>query len=78
MAAILDFRSEHFLDFLAFLAFFFFFFFFRSASNPDYSYQVSSQMAFDSDEVQIKFSRPWRPSWIADRNDFSCFICKSQ
>ena len=27
---------------------------------------------FGSEEVQNRFSR-WRPSWISDQNDFSCF-----
>ena len=34
--------------------------------------------AFHSGEVQNKFSnwRPWCPSWISDRNEFSYFYLK--
>ena len=49
-----------------------------STSLPDASYQVSSQLAFGSEEKQKKKKKKrkkikWRPSWIFDRNNFSYF-----
>ena len=43
--------------------------------TPDTSYQVLTQLAFYSEEVQNSFSRwqLWQPSCISDRNDFRYF-----
>ena len=63
-AAVLDFGSERFS-------------FFWSTSNPDASYQVSSQLAFRfrRRSKKTKFSRwrPCRPSLISDRKFLAIF-----
>ena len=49
---------------------------FQSASRPDTSYQVSSQLSFGvGEKAQNRFLRwrPWRPTWILDHNDLSYF-----
>ena len=48
--------------------------YFRCTSRSGISYEVSSQLAFDSGkEAQNKYSswRPWGPSWHSDINDVS-------
>ena len=47
--------------------------YFLSTSQPDASYQVSSQLALQfRRRRENRFSR-WPPSWISDRNNFSYF-----
>ena len=50
-------------------------FYFWCTSHHDTFYQVSTQLAFYSGEVQNSFSRwqMWQPSCISDQNDFSFF-----
>ena len=63
VAAILDFRLEHFS-------------YFWPTSHYDTSYQVSSQLLFGSgEEVQNRILRwpPWRPSGISYLKDLSYF-----
>ena len=61
MAAILDFRSEHF-------------FYFWSTRHPKLPTPIRAKWPFGSGE-QVK-SR-WPPSWISDQQDFPTFIYKS-